>query len=290
MRRSLTSFLFAIALSACSNTKDAAPAAASASPKEHANHRQASASATPPSPEAHQDHDARHGGVLTMEGDVHIEIVVSADGAIDLYLSDAARRPIPPKEASGTIVVAGPGGKDKQTLALAEDPAKGSLSAKGPPPNGTEYTWKLTVRGAPMSTTLDVPAGGTAALAKPPADREHPSGAHAHGSPHGGEVQTLADGHVEVKLDKSGEVTLWMLDPSEKPRPAKGVSATIRPVVAGSKEVALVYEEKSDTLRGKVDAVSQPHVDAIVSVTPAGGRPTSLRFKFHLEGAGNGSH
>ena len=42
---------------------------------------------------AHTDHAPRHGGVLGMVGDVHMEIV-RRDGAIHVYLSDAHRRPL----------------------------------------------------------------------------------------------------------------------------------------------------------------------------------------------------
>jgi hypothetical protein len=238
----------------------------------------------------HQDHEARHGGVLTMEGDGHVEIVVSSEGVVDLYASDGSRRPIPPKEVTGTVTLASKASKEKkQTLKLTEDSGKGSLSAKGPAPDDTEYTWNLQVRGAPMMTTLLVPAGGTAALGK--GKSGHAAGDHAHGAPHGGVVQTLGDGHVEVKLEKTGDVTLWMLDAGEKPRTSKGVVASLRPVVAGAKDIKLTYDEKSDTLRGKLDPVTTPHIDAVLSITPVGGTASSLRLGFHLEDhAGHAGH
>jgi hypothetical protein len=46
-----------------------------------------------PHPTAHFDHAARHGGVLGMVGDVHIEVVRRA-GRIEVYPSDAYRRPL----------------------------------------------------------------------------------------------------------------------------------------------------------------------------------------------------
>ena len=237
----------------------------------------------------HQDHAARHGGVLTMEGDGHVEIVVSPEGAVDLYASDGVRQPIAPKDVTGSVTLVSKGKKEKQTLKLTEDAGKGSLSAKGPAPDDTEYTWNLQVRGKPMTMTLLVPAGGTTALGKGASD--HVAGDHTHGSPHGGVVQTLGDGHVEVKLEKTGDVTLWMLDAGEKPRTSKGVVASLRPVVAGAKDIKLTYDEKLDALRGKLDPVTTPHVDALLSITPAGGTASSLRFGFHLEGhAGHEGH
>jgi hypothetical protein len=47
----------------------------------------------------HSDHDPRHGGQVLMLGDHHVELV-DRDGAIQLYLSDASRRPIRPAWAS----------------------------------------------------------------------------------------------------------------------------------------------------------------------------------------------
>lgn len=49
----------------------------------------------------HMDHEPHHGGQLGMVGDFHIELVETGD-SIEIHLSDAERRPIPP--TSGTIV------------------------------------------------------------------------------------------------------------------------------------------------------------------------------------------
>ncbi|WP_437578297.1 hypothetical protein [Sorangium sp. So ce887] len=289
MRQILFSLLVSIPLLACSTKEAPGHDHAKAGPK------QGPAAAPAPAPHdhaasekrPHADHNPRHGGLVTMEGDNHVEVVVGADGAVDLYVSDAVRTPIPPKDVAGTITIE-PKGKEKKTLPLAPDEAKGSLSAKGPAPDKADYTWDLKVRGAPMKMTLTVPAGGTAAFADTPA--HHPTGEHAHGSPHGGVVQSLGDGHVEVKLEKTGDITVWMLDAGEKPRSAKGVTASLRPVVAGAKEVQLAYDEKADVLRGKVDPVQQDHLDGVLSITPAGGAAASLRFAFHLEGHGHTGH
>jgi hypothetical protein len=127
-------------------------------------HHRASAGETP---KAHADHGARFGGVVTMEGDDHVEIIVAPDGAIELHVSDAVRRPIPLKDVTGSISLESRADRTKrQTLTLQADAAKGALSAMGPPPDDTEYTWSLDVRGTKRSMMLRVPAGGTAALAR----------------------------------------------------------------------------------------------------------------------------
>ncbi|WP_437968636.1 hypothetical protein WMF04_04780 [Sorangium sp. So ce260] len=295
MRQILFSLLVSIPLLACSTKEAPGHDHEKAHGHEKAAPKQDLAAAPAPTPHdhaasekrPHADHNPRHGGLVTMEGDNHVEVVVGADGAIDLYVSDAVRTPIPPKDVTGTITIE-PKGKEKQTLKLEPNEAKGSLSAKGPAPDKADYTWDLKVRGAPMKMTLTVPAGGTASLVDAPA--HHPAGDHAHGSPHGGVVQTLGDGHVEVKLEKTGDITVWMLDAAEKPRSAKGVTASLRPVVAGAKEIQLAYDAKADVLRGKVDPIKQDHLDGVLSITPAGGAAASLRFAFHLEEHGHKGH
>jgi hypothetical protein len=44
--------------------------------------------------EPHADHEPRHGGQLGMAGDHHLEIV-RRDGRIEVFASDAWRRPLP---------------------------------------------------------------------------------------------------------------------------------------------------------------------------------------------------
>ncbi|HZO16204.1 MAG TPA: hypothetical protein VFB62_23180 [Polyangiaceae bacterium] len=50
---------------------------------------------------AHMDHAPRHGGQLAMVGDHHIELVRHR-GSVQVFVSDARRRPIRPRE--GRIV------------------------------------------------------------------------------------------------------------------------------------------------------------------------------------------
>ena len=47
----------------------------------------------------HSDHEARHGGQVLMLGDHHIELV-DRGASIELYLSDASRRPVRPNWVS----------------------------------------------------------------------------------------------------------------------------------------------------------------------------------------------
>jgi uncharacterized membrane protein YphA (DoxX/SURF4 family) len=115
----------------------------------------------------HADHAPRHGGVVMMSGDVHIEMVVGPSGSVFLYPSDATRTPISPTEAQGTIRIDRPG--SRAILPLRPDPASGALTVAGPPPKAAaDYTYSLQIRRAPITMTLTVPAGGTDALMKRP--------------------------------------------------------------------------------------------------------------------------
>jgi hypothetical protein len=66
---------------------------------------------------AHMDHTPRHGGQLGMVGDHHVELV-RRDGRVEVYVSDAYRRPV--EAVSGRLVFAG----DKT---LAMERAEGKL-------------------------------------------------------------------------------------------------------------------------------------------------------------------
>jgi hypothetical protein len=160
----------AVVLAGCADGKDghmSGSPSGSSSGNPHGRHTMAGMPMN--DPKAHTDHDARHGGVLTMEGDYHVEIVVAADGSIDLFVSDAVRGLIPPGDVKGSITIeAGQGTQGKTVLTLAPGATKGALSVKGPPPDGsTTYTWELDASGQKLKMSLAVPKGGTASIASP---------------------------------------------------------------------------------------------------------------------------
>jgi hypothetical protein len=59
---------------------------------------------------AHGNHNPKYGGVVLMNGDLHFEVVVNADGHYALYFSDAGRQELPASSVSGvTLGIKRPG-------------------------------------------------------------------------------------------------------------------------------------------------------------------------------------
>lgn len=101
---------------------------------------------------AHMDHAPRHGGLLGMKGDLHIEVAAAAGpaggGSFSVFLSDAFRTPLRTDGVSGDVIL-WPDSERAVTLPLS---AKGErLDADGPAGPGSE---PLDVR-----VRLDGPSG-----------------------------------------------------------------------------------------------------------------------------------
>ena len=85
----------------------------------------------------HMDHAPRHGGLVGMSGDVHLELVARDGdgppprGRWDVYLSDAYRTPLPVSDAKGTLIVM-PDAPGELRMPLGPD-AEGALEAVGGP-------------------------------------------------------------------------------------------------------------------------------------------------------------
>ena len=67
----------------------------------------------------HGDHDARHGGFVTMYGDLHCEVVVKPSGVVQLYLSDAQRADLPAAVISDVNVEIERKGAKPETVQMA---------------------------------------------------------------------------------------------------------------------------------------------------------------------------
>jgi hypothetical protein len=101
------------------------------------------------------DHGARHGGVVAMAGDLHAEAIAQPDGTVRVYLSDRARRPLPPDDARGSVALDRPAG----TFALA--PTRDHLEAHVPPLVDDDVVLHLALEraGRPFELHVRVPVG-----------------------------------------------------------------------------------------------------------------------------------
>lgn len=116
----------------------------------------------------------------------------------------------------------------------------------------------------------------------------HGTGGHAHGSPHGGVVVSApGGGHIEAKLDRSGQVSVWLLDDHEQTVTAQGARGTVRLAAVGAQDVPLALDVAQNALVGRVPAPTTDHVVGLVTVTYPAGRTATVRVTFHLESGGH---
>lgn len=122
--------LFFALNAACGNAPDTepgAPAQASQPPRD-AQHQNVSG--------PHGDHTPRHGGMVLMNGDIHYEIVLAADGRHEVWFTDAVRNELPASVASGvTMEIARPGAT-LETVQLSIDDTGEAWVAKARPVSG----------------------------------------------------------------------------------------------------------------------------------------------------------
>jgi hypothetical protein len=119
------------------------------------------------------DHGARHGGVVAMAGDLHVEAVALPDGRVRIYPSDVRRRPLPAAEVTGSVTVRLADGARTLPLVAAGD----RLEASGPPLPDDDVLLHLALLrdGRPVDLHLRVPVAasplaGLPAACRPPTD------------------------------------------------------------------------------------------------------------------------
>jgi hypothetical protein len=102
MRRALLALPGLALVIACGRAPDnAAPAAGASAAPSDPQHQGLT--------EPHGDHSAHHGGMVFMNGDVHYELVLSAEGAHRVWFSDPMRNDLPASIVKGiTLTVTRP--------------------------------------------------------------------------------------------------------------------------------------------------------------------------------------
>jgi putative pyrroloquinoline-quinone binding quinoprotein len=127
---------------------------------------------SPGAPSMH-DHRPRHGGVVTMAGDLHIEAVARLDGLVRIYLTDLRRNPIAPGDVNASATLSLADGR----VALPLVPADDALEARGPELRAGDLPLRVDVRrgGRDAVVHLVVPVGMPSGLAGLPRVCEPPA-------------------------------------------------------------------------------------------------------------------
>ena len=107
-------------------------------------------------------------------------------------------------------------------------------------------------------------------------------GEHAHRSPHGGLVATVATGHLELLASPDGALIVYVLDADLKPLRARAVELITR-VGASAVDMKLAKEEEG-RYEGRAAPIDGEHPVSVVSGT-IDGQAVSARFELHLEKA-----
>lgn len=82
---------------------------------------------------AHGDHNPKHGGFVYMQGDLHYEVVLTAEGRHHLYLSDAVRIELPAAMARDVVMTVRRPGEEPERLELGLDEFGESWLVQGRP-------------------------------------------------------------------------------------------------------------------------------------------------------------
>ncbi len=274
-----TLLTLALALGACKKADD------------HADHAPAPAT-EPPKPsepveaKPHGDHGARHGGVVMMTAESHLEAVLGADGKHRIYWSDNARDALPASTYEKVSITIVRPGEAAEEIALAKDAKDEAWEGQGKPlaePAKADITVNYNKPGQPAAPPQKIvfpeahaeAAGG---------DDHAASGEHEHKSPHGGLVASTTGGHLELLATPDGAFKLWLLDEKLASRPVAGVTASVKVGVVGYADVPLAVV--GDHLEGKGAAIGAEHAPAVVTVKVAD-RAETARFTLHLEKEGH---
>ncbi len=165
--------------------------------------------------------------------DASIAWIVTSEGQVTAQVRNKDGQPVTEK-VEGTLRWKSASG-DK-TASLVSDPKKGVLTAQGPRLEAdlTAVDYTLTKDGQPMSGTLHLPPGGTAAVVEDGRTAASITVAADAKGPHGGTIQVVGDDRVEVVSDDAGdEVRVYLLD--EKLEPVEVGERTVTIAVVSEK-------------------------------------------------------
>lgn len=110
----------------------------------------------------HGDHTPHHGGMVLMNGDIHYEVVLAADGRHQVWFSDAMRNELPASIASGVAAQVMRPGEVEESVTFAIDETGEAWVATARPLGGEGITVKLRylLQGEPHEIELPFTPGG----------------------------------------------------------------------------------------------------------------------------------
>jgi len=104
---------------------------------------------------------------------------------------------------------------------------------------------------------------------------------HGHESPHGGQVQTLGDYHVEFVVEEDGEIEIYLSDKNSKPLSVKNVQGFINLKIGSSyKKLDLHPNEDATYLEAEIDLHEIPAFEAGVRLTIDGKKYSNVVFTY----------
>lgn len=104
---------------------------------------------------------------------------------------------------------------------------------------------------------------------------------HGHESPHGGQVQTLGDYHVEFVVEEDGEIEIYLSDKNSKPLSVKNVQGFINLKIGSSyKKLNLHPNEDATYLEAEIDLHEIKEFEAGVRLTIDGKKYSNVVFKY----------
>ena len=105
----------------------------------------------------HGDHSPHHGGMVLMQGELHYEVVLDANGRHSVWFSDAVREDLPASVASKVEMTVTRPNSAAEVLALAIDDSGESWIASGKPVSGKDVMVKLAFTARGESHEIEIP-------------------------------------------------------------------------------------------------------------------------------------
>lgn len=236
--------------------------------------------------EEEHPHETPHGGQVKTMGNYHVEFLIQQDGKVKVYLLDNNVKPLPAEGVEGVVYLrpASGGGMKTVQLRLAADKGylEGGINLKEL--SEFEAAVRLTIKGQKFTPVkFNYPVKPSAA------EEDHP-----HETPHGGEVKTMGDYHVEFLIQKDEKIKVYLLDKNSKPLSAEGVegSISLNPGSGGKTKTAqLKLASDKGYLEGSVNLKELPKFEASVTLKVKGEKLSPVKFSYpakHAEKSGKG--